>query len=124
VLAILLAARGCAVPGDHLLGQIARFLSGSACFFSRCVSYRLVPQPDQRSRLHCRFDRRPLCRQLPAGLHRPYETVEEPNLSEELEKMPYEPLPPIEKKLVLWSVLLGLFLPGTLVWVNQAVSYT
>ncbi|MFY9728895.1 MAG: hypothetical protein WB579_01790 [Bryobacteraceae bacterium] len=49
--------------------------------------------------------------------------VEEPKLSEELEKMPYEPLLPIEKKLVLWSVLLGLFLLGVLVWVNQALFH-
>jgi hypothetical protein len=47
--------------------------------------------------------------------------VEEPKLSEELEKMPYEPLLPIEKKLVLWSVLLGLFLLGALMWINQAL---
>jgi hypothetical protein len=49
--------------------------------------------------------------------------VEEPKLSEELEKMPYEPLLPIEKKLIVWSVLLGLFLLGTLVWVNQALFH-
>jgi hypothetical protein len=46
-------------------------------------------------------------------------SVEEPKLSEELEKMPYEPLLPIEKKLILWSVLLGLFLLGALMLVNQ-----
>ena len=45
--------------------------------------------------------------------------VEEPKISEELEKMPYEPLLPIEKKLILWSVLLGLFLLGALMLVNQ-----
>ena len=44
----------------------------------------------------------------------------QPKLAEELEKMPYEPLLPIEKKLVLWSVLLGIFLLGVLVWVSQA----
>jgi hypothetical protein len=49
---------------------------------------------------------------------------EQPNLSEELGKMPYEPLLPIEKKLVLWSVLLGLFLLGVLVWVNQALFHS
>lgn len=49
--------------------------------------------------------------------------VEEPKLAEELEKMPYEPLLPIEKKLVLWSVLLGLFLLGALVWLNQALFH-
>ena len=45
--------------------------------------------------------------------------VEEPKLAEELQKMPYEPLLPIEKKLILWSILLGVFLLGALVWVNQ-----
>jgi hypothetical protein len=45
--------------------------------------------------------------------------VEEPKLAEELEKMPYEPLLPIEKKLVLGSVLLGLFLLCALVAVTQ-----
>ncbi|MDR3699349.1 MAG: hypothetical protein P4L56_06920 [Candidatus Sulfopaludibacter sp.] len=45
----------------------------------------------------------------------------EPKISEELEKMPYEPLLPIEKKLVLWSVLLGLFLLGILMLINQAL---
>jgi hypothetical protein len=50
-------------------------------------------------------------------------TVEEPRLSEEIEMMPYEPLLPIEKKLVPWSVLLGLFLLGTLMWVNQALVH-
>ncbi len=45
----------------------------------------------------------------------------EPKLAEELEKMPYEPLLPIEKKLILWSILLGLFLLGALVGLNQFV---
>jgi hypothetical protein len=47
--------------------------------------------------------------------------VEEPKLSEELEKMPYEPLLPIEKKLILWSVLLGVFLLGALMLINQVL---
>jgi len=42
-------------------------------------------------------------------------------IAAELQKMPYEPLLPIEKKLVLWSVLLGLFLLGALAWVNQVL---
>ncbi len=46
-------------------------------------------------------------------------TLTEPKLSEELQKMPYEPLLPIEKKLILWSVLLGVGLLGALVWINQ-----
>lgn len=44
---------------------------------------------------------------------------EEPKLAEELQNMQYEPLLPVEKKLVLWSVLLGLFLLGALVWATQ-----
>ena len=50
--------------------------------------------------------------------------VAEPKFAEELKKMQYERLLPIEKKLVLWSVLLGLFLLGALVWVNQALFRT
>jgi hypothetical protein len=46
--------------------------------------------------------------------------TEEPKLAEELEKMPYEPLLPIEKKLIGWSIFLGVFLLGVLIWVDQA----
>ena len=49
--------------------------------------------------------------------------VEEPKLSEELEKMAYEPLLPIEKKLILGSVLLGLGLLAVLVLVNQVLFH-
>lgn len=45
---------------------------------------------------------------------------EEVKLSEELKKMEYEPLLPIEKKLIGWSIGLGVILLGILVW----VSYT
>jgi hypothetical protein len=50
--------------------------------------------------------------------------MEDPKLAEELKKMPYEPLLPIEKKLVLWSVLLGLFLLVVLIWANHALFHT
>lgn len=48
--------------------------------------------------------------------------VEEPKLAEELKKMEaeYEPLLPIEKKLIIWSIGLGIGLLFVLVW----VSYT
>ncbi len=46
--------------------------------------------------------------------------VEEPKLAEELKKMEYEPLLPIEKKLIGYSLILGTILLGILVW----VSYT
>jgi hypothetical protein len=45
---------------------------------------------------------------------------EEPKLSEELKKMEYEELLPIEKKLIGYSLILGTVLLGILVW----VSYT
>ncbi len=47
--------------------------------------------------------------------------MEEPKLAEELKKMQREPLLPIEKKLVLWSVLLGLFLLAALTLINRAL---
>lgn len=48
---------------------------------------------------------------------------QEPKLAEELKKMPYEPLLPIEKKLILWSILTGLFLLAALVWLNEAMFH-
>ncbi len=45
--------------------------------------------------------------------------MEQPKLSDELKRMPYEPLLPIEKKLVLWSLLLGVVLLAMLVAVNR-----
>ena len=36
--------------------------------------------------------------------------VEEPKIAEEIRKMPYEPLLPIEKKLIGWSLGLGIVL--------------
>ena len=45
---------------------------------------------------------------------------EQPRLAEEMEKMEYEPLLPVEKKLIIWSISLGLFLLVVLTW----VSYT
>lgn len=46
--------------------------------------------------------------------------AQQPKLSEELKKMEYEPLLPVEKKLISWSIGLGIVLLGILVW----VSYT
>jgi hypothetical protein len=45
---------------------------------------------------------------------------EEPKLVDELKKMEYEPLLPVEKKLINWSIGLGIGLLAILVW----VSYT
>ena len=43
-----------------------------------------------------------------------------PTIADELEKLSYEPLLPVEKKLIGWSVALGTMLLGLLVW----ASYT
>jgi hypothetical protein len=45
---------------------------------------------------------------------------EKPKLVDELKKMEKEPLLPVEKKLIGWSIGLGVVLLGLLVW----VSYT
>ena len=45
---------------------------------------------------------------------------EEASLVSELRKMEYEPLLPVEKKLIVWSIVLGLVLLVFFVW----VSYT
>ncbi len=45
---------------------------------------------------------------------------EGPKIAEELKKMEYEPLLPVEKKLIGYSLILGVVLLGLLVW----VSYT
>jgi hypothetical protein len=46
--------------------------------------------------------------------------AEQQKVAEELEKMAYEPLLPVEKKLIAWSLVLGVVLLGFLVW----LSYT
>jgi hypothetical protein len=43
---------------------------------------------------------------------------EEPKLAEELKKMEYEPLLPVEKKLIGWSIGIGLGLLAILVWIS------
>jgi hypothetical protein len=42
----------------------------------------------------------------------------EPSLAEELEAIPYEPLLPIEKKLIVWCLVLGVVLLGVLLWAS------
>jgi hypothetical protein len=44
--------------------------------------------------------------------------AEQPKLSEELKKMEYEPLLPVEKKLVGWSIGIGVTLLVLLYWVS------
>jgi hypothetical protein len=54
--------------------------------------------------------------QIPRGTTIP----EAPRLADELRKMEYEPLLPIEKKLILWSVGLGVVALGLLVWLSYS----
>jgi hypothetical protein len=44
--------------------------------------------------------------------------MDQPKFSEELKKMQYEEMLPVEKKLVAWSISLGVVLIGLLVWVS------
>jgi hypothetical protein len=44
---------------------------------------------------------------------------DKPKFSEELKKMEYEPLLPVEKKLIAGSLLLGIVLLGLLVWLSN-----
>jgi hypothetical protein len=46
--------------------------------------------------------------------------AEEAKLIDELQKMEYEPLLPVEKKLIGWSIGIGIISLGFLIW----VSYT
>jgi len=46
--------------------------------------------------------------------------AEEHRLIDELQKMEYEPLLPVEKKLISWSIIIGVVSLGILVW----ISYT
>jgi len=45
---------------------------------------------------------------------------DELKIGEELKKMEYEPLAPVEIKLISWSLILGAALLGILIW----ISYT
>ena len=45
--------------------------------------------------------------------------MEQPKLSEEISKMPYEPLLPIEKKLIGWSLGLGVVLMVVLIVISR-----
>ena len=43
---------------------------------------------------------------------------EQPKVAEELKKIEYEPLLPAEKKLIGWSISLGIILLGILIFVR------
>ncbi|MGO9614217.1 MAG: hypothetical protein ACLPX5_14460 [Dissulfurispiraceae bacterium] len=44
--------------------------------------------------------------------------AEQPKLSDEIKKMEYEPLLPVEKKLIGWSIGIGIGLLFLLYWVS------
>ena len=46
--------------------------------------------------------------------------MDEPKIADELRKMEYEPLLPVEKKLILWSICIGVGLIGLLAWISSA----
>jgi hypothetical protein len=43
---------------------------------------------------------------------------QDPKLADEIQRMDYEPLLPIEKRLIVWSLVLGVSLLGLLIWVS------
>jgi hypothetical protein len=45
--------------------------------------------------------------------------MKQPDIKRELESAPYEPLLPVEKKLIGWSLGIGIVLLAVLVVVNQ-----
>ncbi len=48
----------------------------------------------------------------------------QPKLAEEMQKMAYEPLLPIEKKLIGWSLSLGIVLLVVLVLISRMFVHT
>jgi hypothetical protein len=45
--------------------------------------------------------------------------AEEARLIDELQKMEYEPLLPVEKKLISWSIAIGIIALAILIWVSH-----
>jgi hypothetical protein len=43
---------------------------------------------------------------------------DEPKIADELKKLEHEPLLPVEKKLILWSLIIGGVLLAVLVWLS------
>jgi hypothetical protein len=50
----------------------------------------------------------------------PQSKIPEPKIADELKKMEYEPLLPVEKKLIVGSLVLGIVLLGLLMWISRA----
>jgi hypothetical protein len=53
---------------------------------------------------------------------KPPDPPQDPDLAREMAAIPDEPLLPIEKKLIGWSLALGIVLLGVLWWVSQVLS--
>jgi hypothetical protein len=51
-------------------------------------------------------------------------TQDRPKLADEMQKMAYEPLLPIEKKLIVWSLSLGIVLLVILVLISRMFIHT
>jgi len=45
---------------------------------------------------------------------------DEPRIGEEIRKMEAEPLLPVEKKLIAWSLILGVALLAVLIWTGNS----
>lgn len=56
--------------------------------------------------------------QLPSEEVPVVEAPREAKLIDELQKMPYEPLLPVEKKLISWSLIIGVVSLGFLYWLS------
>jgi len=50
--------------------------------------------------------------------------ADENKLADELNKMEYEPLLPVEKKLISWSIGLGIVLLAILIWISRTFFST
>jgi len=48
----------------------------------------------------------------------------EPKFAQEIKKMECEPLLPVEKRLIAWSLAIGVVLIGLLVWVSHTFFET
>lgn len=49
-----------------------------------------------------------------------FPSMDQPKIADELKKMEHEPLLPIEKKLVVWSIVSGVVLAALLLWIGHA----
>ncbi len=49
---------------------------------------------------------------------------DEKRIADELKKMEYEPLLPVEKKLIAWSITLGVVLLVILMWISFSFFQT